>query len=95
MTKRTFEEIRNAMIVELARGKSTINDLAKKSGVNWKTTQNHLIFLVGTGLASEVFNSEYVRIFEITDKGKTYAEQLQQMQQKRSAGQTVLRKVMK
>lgn len=77
MSKRTFEEIRNAMVIELAKGRSTINDLAKKAGINWKTTQNHLVYLVGMGLATEVFNSEYVRIFEITEKGKTHAEKLE------------------
>ena len=64
------------MIVELAKGKKTINDLAKQSGVNWKTTQKHLVYLVGTGLANEVFNSEYVRIFEVTPKGREYVAEI-------------------
>ena len=76
--KRSFEVIRNAMLIELAKGQKTINDLAKSSGVNWKTTQNHLVYLVGMGFAKEVFNSPYVRIFEITEKGMERARQLKE-----------------
>ncbi len=73
MTKRSFEEIRNLLLIELSKGKKTLNQLAKDSGINWKTTDNHLTYLIGKGLALEVFNSPYVRIFEITDKGKEIA----------------------
>ena len=76
--KRSFDEIRTAMLIELAKGQKTINDLAKSSGVNWKTTQNHLIYLVGMGFATEVFNSPYVRIFEITEKGNERVKKLQE-----------------
>ncbi|MBU0461319.1 MAG: hypothetical protein KJ574_01900 [Nanoarchaeota archaeon] len=74
--KRSFEVIRQAMLLELVKGQKTINDLAKCSGVNWKTTQNHLVYLVGMGYAHEVFNSPYVRIFEITEKGKDVAKKI-------------------
>jgi predicted transcriptional regulator len=74
--KRSFNEIRKSMLFELAKGQKTINDLAKSSDVNWKTTQNHLIYLVGMGYAREVFNSPYVRIFEITEKGEEQVKKL-------------------
>ena len=74
--KRSFKEIRKAMLIELCKEQKTINDLAKCSGINWKTTQNHLIFLVGMGFAKEVFNSQYVRIFDITEKGKEECEKI-------------------
>jgi len=70
--KRTFEEIRELILVELAKGKRTLNQLAKESGINWKTTDNHLTYLIGKSLVIEVFNSPYVRIFELTEKGKGY-----------------------
>lgn len=68
--KRTFEEIRELILVELVKGKKTLNQLAKGAGVNWKTTDNHLTYLIGKGLVIEVFNSPYVRIFELTERGK-------------------------
>ncbi|MBU0536003.1 MAG: hypothetical protein KKE20_03495, partial [Nanoarchaeota archaeon] len=43
--------------------------LSSETGINWKTVDNHLTYLVGKGLAREVFSSRFVRIFEITDKG--------------------------
>lgn len=74
--KRTFTVIRESMLLELLRGQKTINKLASSADVNWKTTQNHLIYLIGMGYVTEVFNSPYVRIFALTEKGQAYAKQL-------------------
>lgn len=76
MEKRTFEEIRHLLLLELSKGKKTLNQLAKESGINWKTTDNHITYLIGKGLAEEIFSSPYVRIFEITEKGMDYAKLL-------------------
>jgi predicted transcriptional regulator len=76
MVKRKFVEIRNILLLQLSKGKTTINSLSGIAGVNWKTTENHLTYLIGKGLAKEVFSSPYARIFEITDKGKEVAEQI-------------------
>lgn len=76
MPKRKFDELRNLLLLQLSKGKSTINNLSSISGVNWKTTENHLTYLIGKGLAREVFSSPYARIFEITDKGKELVEKL-------------------
>ena len=74
--KRKFPEIRNILLVALSKGKQTINNLSKEAGVNWKTTENHLTYLIGKGLVSEVFSSPYARIFELTEKGKELVEKL-------------------
>lgn len=74
--RRTFEEIRNILLVELSKGRKTINALSKEAGVNWSTTENHITYLIGKGMISEVFNSPYVRIYEITEKGKQYVDQI-------------------
>ena len=70
--KRTFIEIRNSILLSLASGQKTINQISNEAQINWKTVQHHLVYLVGKGLVREVFNSAYVRIFELTAFGKDY-----------------------
>jgi predicted transcriptional regulator len=82
--KRTFKEIRLLMLKELAKEQKTISDLAKTAGVNWKTTQKHLVYFVGMGFAKEVFNSPYVRIFEITEKGEDHLKKNLETTEKKS-----------
>ena len=73
--KRTFTEIRYAILMSLAEGQKTINLISNDSGINWRTVENHLIHLAGKGLAREVFSSSYVRIFELTAFGKDFLRQ--------------------
>ena len=70
--KRTFIEIRNSILLSLASGQKTINQISNETQVNWKTVDRHLVYLVGRGWAREVFSSAYVRIFELTAFGKDY-----------------------
>ena len=72
--KRTFQEIRLRLLKGLISGQRPINELARVSGVNWKTTELHMTYLSGRGLVHEAFNSPYVRIFEITELGKELTE---------------------
>lgn len=74
--KRQFSEIRENLLITLSKGKKTLNTLAKEAGVNWKTTDNHLTYLMGKGFVTEVFSSPYARIFEITEKGKEQIEKI-------------------
>ncbi len=74
MGKRKFAELRNILLLHLSKGKKTINTLSKESGVNWKTVDNHLVYLMGKGMVIEVLNSPYARIFEITEKGKHHID---------------------
>ena len=70
--KRRFIEIRNSILLSLASGQKTINQISSETGINWKTVERHLIYLIGRGWAREVFRSSYVRIFELTAFGKDY-----------------------
>ena len=70
--KRTFTEIRNYILLSLASGQKTINQISVEAKVNWRTVDNHLVYLMGKTLAKEVFSSSYVRIFELTAFGKDY-----------------------
>jgi len=67
--KRAYYEIRHILLNSLKFGQKTLNELSRDSGVNWKTCDNHLVWLVGMGWVEEVFSSKYVRIFKITEKG--------------------------
>lgn len=70
--KRTFSKIRNSLLLSLASGQKTINQISSETSINWKTVEHHLIYLVGKGWAREAFSSTYVRIFELTAFGKDY-----------------------
>lgn len=70
--KRTFLLLRAFILKSLSTGVKTINQIAKEQNINWKTVELHLTFLAGKGYAKEIFNSQYVRIFEITENGRGY-----------------------
>ncbi len=76
-TKRTFKVIRNTILSHLTKSKMTINQISNGTSINWKTVEKHLTYLIGKKLVEEVFSSEYVRIFELTEKGKEYITTLQ------------------
>ena len=75
--KRTFIEIRKIILATIT-AKKTINQIANDSGINWRTVEKHLTFLIGKKLVKEVFSSEYVRIFELTELGSIYIEKIKQ-----------------
>jgi len=72
MKKRTFDVVRGILLNKLLKKDRTINGLSKVSGVNWKTTERHLIYLTGKGFAKEVLFSDYVKIYGITERGKDF-----------------------
>lgn len=78
MRKRTFSELRFLLLNVLSSGQQTTNQLSLKSGINWKTVEAHLTFLIGKRFVSEVLKSEYVRIFALTQAGEQYAKSLKQ-----------------
>lgn len=69
-TKRRFSELRLVILRGLSSGQKTVNQLSREVGINWRTVDNHLIYLVGKGYASTVFTSPYVKIYQITDAGR-------------------------
>ena len=74
-SKRTFIEIRDLILLSLASGQKTINQIAINTVINWKTVESHLIYLTGKSLVKEVFSSSYVRVYELTAFGKDYLRQ--------------------
>ena len=70
--KRRFIDIRNPILLCLASGQKTINQISTETNINWKTVERHLIYLIGKGWVREAFSSAYVRIFELTAFGKDY-----------------------
>lgn len=67
--KRHFSDLRSLILGNITAGQKTLNQIASETGINWKTVDNHMTFLIGKGLAREVFSSRYVRIVEATEKG--------------------------
>ncbi|MBI2550109.1 ArsR family transcriptional regulator [Candidatus Woesearchaeota archaeon] len=76
--KRTFTELRHIILAALSHGQQTTNQISIKTGINWRTVEAHLTFLIGKGLVTEVLKSEYVRIFALTGEGKAMANSLLQ-----------------
>ena len=70
--KRTFIELREIILLSLSKGQKTINQISSETGINWKTVENHLVYLVGKGWVREVVRSQYVRIFELSAFGKDH-----------------------
>jgi predicted transcriptional regulator len=81
--KRRFSDIRDLILKNLYTGRKTVNQISSETGINWKTVDNHLIYLVGKGMAQVVFSSQYVKIFELTEMGKEYIEKLNEGLQKK------------
>ena len=78
--RRSFAHIRTDILRALSGGRTTVNDLSRITGINWKTVDNHLIYLCGRGWAEKVFDSTYVKIFDITEEGAHRLEQLTRRQ---------------
>ncbi len=73
IAKRSFNMIRALILFSLIEKERTINQISQNTSINWKTVENHLTYLLGRGLIREVHSSEYVRIVELTEKGKAAA----------------------
>lgn len=89
--KRTFSELRRIILTALISGQQTTNQLSLRSGINWRTVEAHLTFLIGKGFVSEVLKSEYVRIFKLTDAGIAHAQNLELQCNARSKKEEVIR----
>lgn len=72
--RRSFDWIRNEILSVLAMGRVTVNEISKKTEINWKTVDNHLVYLCGRGWAAKVFDSPSIKIFELTDEGREHIE---------------------
>lgn len=70
MKKRDFGVIRNSILKELSKGEKTLNQISKDTKINWKTVDNHVIFLAANEMVEEVFSSSYVRIYRLSKKGQ-------------------------
>ena len=90
--RRTFKELRQAILIALLSGQQTTNGISINTGINWRTAEAHLSFLTEKGFVAEVLKLRYVRIFKLTPIGEEHAKFLQsevngslpQLQQKRN-----------
>jgi len=74
--KRTFTTIRNIILIFLSKGELSINEISQLSGINWKTVENHLTYLIGKKLVKENFSSRYVRLLTLTKRGEQHVLKL-------------------
>jgi predicted transcriptional regulator len=82
--KRRFGELRDIILKNLRGGKKTVNQISQETGINWKTVDNHLVYLVGREMAIIVYSSPYVKIFELSGSGKEYLEVRKEKKVKKS-----------
>jgi len=75
--RRSFDGIRLDILVALQTGRTTVNEISRRTDINWKTVDNHLIYLCGCGWAQKVFDSPNIKIFEITEEGNERVERMQ------------------
>ena len=68
--KRSFEDIRNNIVYSLDSGSKTVNEIAKATGINWRTVDNHLTHLMGRELVEKVLDTAYAKIFALSEDGK-------------------------
>lgn len=73
-TRRSFADIRFDLLQAISTGRTTVNDLSKRTEINWKTVDNHLIYLCGRGWAEKVYDSPNIKIFDITQEGSEHLE---------------------
>lgn len=81
-SKRTFLYLRHLILIALLKGPQTINQISINSGINWKTAENHLTHLTGKGLIALLYQTPYLKIYQLTDKGRQYLEYVKQKYQK-------------
>lgn len=71
----TYLEIRQKIVDGFSGGERTVNQIAKSTGLTWRTVDLHLIWLTGKGIVEPVFLSEYVKIYRKRESvsGKQYS----------------------
>ena len=70
--KRKFIQLQKLILKSLKNQNLTINEISAKSKVNWNSTAHQLILLKGHEYVKEVFRHKRLRIFEITERGKSF-----------------------
>lgn len=68
--KRTFEELRKEILKELKKGERTVNEIAKATGIEWRSVDKQLIYLTGLGKVEPVLRTKYVKIYKLAEGGK-------------------------
>ena len=75
-SKRTFKDIRESILICLSAGPKTINSISYQTRINWKTVELHLTYLLGKELVERVIDTDYAKIFKISDLGREHLQSL-------------------
>ncbi|MEM4282693.1 MAG: ArsR family transcriptional regulator [Candidatus Woesearchaeota archaeon] len=73
-SKRTFHEIRDIILYNLANGKKTAHQISTETGIGWKTVNNHLTYLIGIGMIKVIFSNNHMKVVELSEQGRAYIE---------------------
>lgn len=65
--KRTFKVLRREILKELRKGERTVNQIAKATGIEWRSVDRQLIYLIGTGQVTPVLQTSYVKIYKLAE----------------------------
>jgi len=65
--KRTFNVLRKEILKELSKGERTVNQLAKATGIEWRSVDRQLIYLIGMGKVRPVIETSYVKIYKLAE----------------------------
>ncbi|MFH1316131.1 MAG: winged helix-turn-helix domain-containing protein [Candidatus Woesearchaeota archaeon] len=85
--KRSFSYLRHLILIALLDGTQSINQVSNNSGINWKTVENHMPYLVGKGFVNTLHRSNYLTLCELTEKGRKYLDFLKKRYQKKHVHQ--------
>jgi predicted transcriptional regulator len=69
LAKRKYSQLRPLILKAFAKEQKTVNQVSTETGINWRTVDNHLIYLTGKGHLKTIFISPFVKIYAITEKG--------------------------
>jgi predicted transcriptional regulator len=94
MQRRTNRIIRSLILKIVNSNPQPIREIAKKSGIDWYSTERHLTYLKGRGIVKEVFTHRLLRLFQLTELGIQVVSELQNSK-KEINGRIEIQKIIK
>lgn len=73
--RKTYLIIRLFILQSLLQKEKSVNNIAYDTGINWRTADKHLDYLLEQGFVSKFYFAEQLKIYAITDLGKQVISQ--------------------
>ncbi|MBI4143945.1 ArsR family transcriptional regulator [Candidatus Woesearchaeota archaeon] len=68
--RKTYLIIRLFILQSLLQKEKSVNNIAHDTGINWRTVDKHLDYLLEQGLVSKFYFAEQLKIYSITELGR-------------------------